>query len=352
MKGLRQTLRLIVGRGGFSGFSSNVSAASVHVCAVVCPKDAAALKSMPARPDVEFIVGNDMADFAVDTERIDSLMFIATGGKPDLMPELFDACPRVRWTHSLFAGVDALAPFIASRLSQSDVPLTNGRGAFSSSLAEYVLAAALHFNKQVPRCVENRQSQTWDKFVMPVLEGKTIGFVGYGNIGQSTARLAKAFGMKVLALRRNPGKVDASDVADETLGPEQKLELFRRSDFVVSVLPGTPETENFCDAEAFGAMKPDAVFISCGRGLVVDEDALADALQSRAIAGAALDVFKVEPLPKDSPLWACENLLLTAHNADFTEDYFELGWQVWVENFERHSTGQALVTPVSKTEGY
>ena len=231
------------------------------------------------------------------------------------------------------------------------MPLTNGRGAFSASLGEYVMAACLHFNKQIPLCMENRRSKTWDKFVMPVLDGKTIGLCGYGSIGKSIGRLAKAFDMKVLALCKDPEK-EGDHNSDEALGPDQKLEVFRRSDFVVNVMPGTPATANFCNAEAFAAMKSDAIFISCGRGLCVDEDALANALNSGSIAGAALDVFKVEPLPQESPLWNCKNLLFTAHNADFTEDYFELGWRVWAENYEQYSKGQPLVTLVSKADGY
>ena len=107
------------------------NAASVHTCAVVCPKDAGPiLKAMPVRSDVEFIIGNDMADFEGHTDRVESLMFIATGGNPALMPVLFDACKNVKWTHSLFAGVDALAPFIASHLSKYPLP-----PAFISSLS-------------------------------------------------------------------------------------------------------------------------------------------------------------------------------------------------------------------------
>merc|ERR1712232_279042 len=122
------------------------------------------------------------------------------------MSPIFSKCPNVKWVHSLFAGVDALAPFIKETLSnRPDVTLTNGKGAFSSSLAEYVLSSALYFNKQVRRCQANRATKQWDKFVMPELKGKTMGFCGFGHIGQTTAKLAKAFGMEVLALRRSGG---------------------------------------------------------------------------------------------------------------------------------------------------
>ena len=141
-------------------------------------------------------------------------------------------------------------------------------------------------------------------------------------------------------------------LADHVYGIEERARLFAESDFVVCALPGTAETADFCGAAEFGAMKETGVFISIGRGLAVDEAALAEALLAKRIAGAALDVFKVEPLPQESKLWECDNLVLTAHNADFTEDYFELGWSVWRANLDGIRAGTGVVTPVSKTAGY
>ena len=115
---------------------------------------------------------------------------------------------------------------------------------------------------------------------------------------------------------------------------------------------GTDHTKDFVSTAEFGAMKNTGVFISIGRGLVVDEDALNTALQTGGIAGAALDVFKKEPLSKESPLWDRENILITAHNADFTEDYFELGWKVWRENYECIKADKPVATPVEKAAGY
>jgi len=328
--------------------------------AVVSPKDNPALRAMPHdRPDLKFLVGNTREDLLAQEgiAGAEGLLFVPPGD-PAVLSEIFPRMPKVRWCHSFFAGVDALAPFVTAHLmkpnaSGVDVPLTNGRGAFSDSLAEWVMATALHFNKQMPRVVRNRQERRWDKFVMNTVAGKSIGFVGFGHIGQTTAKMAKAaFNMRVLALRRRV-ELSADDrLADVTYGPDEKLELFRNSDFVVCVLPGTPDTSNFCSINEFAAMKRDAAFISIGRGLAVDEDALANALLSKQIGGAAIDVFKQEPLPKESKLWDCENLILTAHNADFTESYFELGWSVWRNNLDGLRSGSGLVTPVDKRAGY
>ena len=159
-------------------------------------------------------------------------MFVAAGGDVKVLDPLWEAAPNIKWVHSFFAGVDALAPFIARRLAGTTVPLTNGKGAFSASLAEWVMTAVLHFNKQIPRVLRNREEKKWDKFVMNTVAGKTLGIVGYGDIGQSCARVAKAaFGMRVIALRHNPKQ--PSPHADEVLGPDRKRDLFSMSDFVV-----------------------------------------------------------------------------------------------------------------------
>jgi sodium/hydrogen exchanger 8 len=126
--------------------------------------------------------------------------------------------PGLRWAHGFYAGVDGMGEFVAE-LARTDVPLSNGRGAFSTSLAEYAMAAALHFNKQVPRCMDNRKHRVWDKFVMSELRGKTIGLLGWGHIAQATAKLAKAFEMRVHSLRRNAGKAENSGLVDLVFGP-------------------------------------------------------------------------------------------------------------------------------------
>ena len=329
--------------------------AKIATVAVICPPDSPALGGWDVPDGANVIIANDLDSFTSHDQfnNVNSLMFVAAGGDVKLLPQLYDRCSNVEWVHSLFAGVDKLAPFIASHLIRDNVPLTNGRGAFSDSLAEYTMAATLHFNKKITTIQANTRSKRWEKFVMPTLAGKTMGFLGFGHIGQTTARMAKALGMKIIALRRNPGKTDCVGLADVTYGMEDKSKVFQESDFVVSVLPGTPETVDFCGSAEFKSMKNDAVFISIGRGLVVDEDALADALQSNTIAGAALDVFKTQPLPAESKLWSCgDNVLITAHNADYTEEYFELGWDVWRGNLECFREGKGFLTLVDKTLGY
>ncbi|KAL1511024.1 hypothetical protein AB1Y20_005849 [Prymnesium parvum] len=343
------------------GFCKHISATRrVPTVAVVAPHDSPAIALMP-HEQAEFIVADSLDQMRSHPSfgSVEAMLWIPPG-PPSLLSELWRGghVPHCRWVHGFYAGVDAISDF-ARELAASDVPLTNGRGAFSSSLAEYAMAAALHFNKQIPRCMSNRQQRKWDKFVMHELRGRTLGLVGYGDIAKATAKIARAFGMRVIALRRNASKPDETGLADLILGPysgpiqpSHKRALFSESDVVVCVLPGTAETRHFVSTAEFEAMKPGSIFISMGRGIAVDEAALVQALRKGTIAGAALDVFEQEPLPTSSPLWECDNLLLTAHNADFTEDYFKLGWNVWSKNLSCYLDDQPLATIVDKRAGY
>jgi len=199
-----------------------------------------------------------------------------------------------KWLHSFFTGIDALSGFCASDLFEG-ASLTNARGAYSDSLAEWALTSCLYFNKQIPRCQENRLNKKWDKFTMGHLYGKTIGFVGFGHIATTTATLARAFGMKILALKRNVPKQQQQQhqIADAIYSSESACEMLRECDFVVCSLPGTPKTDGFMSSKEFEAMPSHSVFISIGRGSAVDEEALDHALRSGSIAGAALDVFRL-----------------------------------------------------------
>ena len=276
--------------------------------------------------------------------------------KPSILEAALDAHPECKWIHAFSAGVDYIAEFIKRRLLNSDVALSNGRGAFSDSLAEYAIAAALHFNKCFKRCEQNRLSKKWDKFVMPTIAGKTMGFVGYGHIGQTTAKLAAPLGLRLIGLRRHPNKRERSAANAPTLaatyGMDDSATFYSQCDFVVCSLPLTDESKEIINADSFEAMKASTVFISLGRGAVVDEAALHKALTTGQIAGAACDVFATEPLPESSPLWECDNLLMTAHNADLTEDYFPLAVKTWRENLEAFKKGGPLATPVDKGAGY
>ncbi len=271
---------------------------------------------------------------------------IAQGGQ--LRPA-WNKLRRLRWVHSISAGVDHL---LFPELIESEVVLTNGRGAFKRALAEFVLAAALYFAKDVPRLKRQQQGRLWQLFDMEELHGKTLGIVGYGEIGRASAALAKAFGMRVLALRRHPERA-AEDALPDELVPRDRLEdLLARSDFVLVSAALTAETRGLIGPAEIKAMRPTAVLINVGRGPVVVESALVDALTAGRIRGAALDVFDVEPLPGEHPFYRMENVLLSPHTADHVAGWLEQAVEVFLGNFARFGSGQALVNVVDKRLGY
>ena len=301
--------------------------------------------------DAELINAATAQELQNKAEAIDALVWVPGVAAAEVTRAFETLQPK--WVHSFPAGVDGLSGFLSSDALQSrTVPVTNGKGAFSSSLAEYVIASIMHFTKQVPRCLTNQRDKKWDPFVMDVVAGKTVGFVGYGHIAQQSAVLCKALGMRIIACRRSEGGNDIV-VPSQTYAPDQRLKLFEESDYVVCSLPGTSHTQNFCSTAEFGAMKRTGVFVSLGRGAAVDEDALVDVLSKGQIRGAALDVFKEEPLPASSPLWTLgDRILITAHNADLTEDYFDLGWSVFADNYRRFVADEPLSTLIDVSRGY
>jgi phosphoglycerate dehydrogenase-like enzyme len=257
--------------------------------------------------------------------------------------------PRVRWVHSCSAGLDgALFP----ALRDSPVLLTSGRGVFSDALGEFVIGAVLFFAKQFRRMVRGQEAGVWDQFDTMMIAGRTMGIVGYGDIGHAAAKRAHALGMKVLSVRRRPQLSQGDALVDEVMGPDRLGELVARSDYIVVTAPLTPETRGLIGDAEFGAMKPETVIINVGRGPVIDEVALIHALQAKRIRGAALDVFHSEPLPADHPFYRLDNVLLSPHCADRTADWREQAMRLFLDNFGRFRRGEPLLNLVDKRLGY
>ncbi|HZS57437.1 MAG TPA: D-2-hydroxyacid dehydrogenase [Bryobacteraceae bacterium] len=271
------------------------------------------------------------------------------GGIP--FKPVWERTKHLKWVHTLSAGVEsALIP----ELVNSPVPLTNARGVFAPSLAEFVVLAMLYFYKRVRRLVESQRAHKWDNFLVDWLRGKTMGVVGYGEIGRESARLAKALGVKIYAIRRNPERSQNDPIVDRLFSTTELHQMLAEVDVVLAAAPLTPETKHVLGKAAFAVMKPSAIVINVGRGPVVDEAALIQALQKKQIAGAALDVFEAEPLSKDSPLWDMENVLISPHCTDRTTnpDWLDLSAQCFVDNFYRYIKGEPLKNVVDKKAGY
>jgi len=269
-------------------------------------------------------------------------------GSRELLRALFGMGEKVRWTHSKAAGLDNL---LFPELVESEILLTNGRGVFSPSLGEFVLAVILYFAKDFRRMIRNQMAAVWEPFDVEEISGQTVGILGYGDIGRAVATRVHAMGMRVLATKRHvPASTDP--LVERFYKPEERREMMARSDYIVATAPLTEETRHMISDAEFAVMKSTAVVINVGRGPVIDEAALLRALTTKRIKGAGLDVFEHEPLPAGSPLYKLENVLLSPHCADHTADWQDQAMRFFLAQYARFEKGESLENVVNKRLGY
>ena len=276
------------------------------------------------------------------------VLFYWAGATEDIRGILAGA-PKLEWIHTRHAGMDRI---LFPELIASAIPLTNGSGVFSESLGEFAMLGALYFAKDVPRRLKSKAERRWDVFDNDEVSKQTLGVVGHGDIGRAVAWRAKALGMRVLALRRDTSPRAGDEHVDRVFPGAALHEMLRECDYVVVAAPLTPETKGLMGKPEFEAMKPGAIIMNVGRGPVIDESAMIEALQNKRIRGAALDVFEVEPLPDNSPLWSMENVLISAHCADHTRDWLDDTVVFFREQFTRWRKGEPLRNLVDKRAGY
>ncbi len=266
-----------------------------------------------------------------------------------LPQNLISRAPKLKWVQVMTAGVDR---FLNDEFRQSSVMLTTVSGIHATPIGEFVLGLMLMFAKQSPLCFKLKQEKQWQSFTPTLLRSKTVGIVGLGHIGREVARLAKAFGMRVLATSRSATQGARARYVDILFPRDQLPQLLADSDFVVLTLPLTPETRRLIGEREFRAMKPIAYLINVARGAIVDEAALIRALEGRWIAGAGLDVFTTEPLPADSKLWELPSVILSPHVSGTMEDYIIRATEVFCENMRRYLGGKKLLNVVDREKGY
>jgi phosphoglycerate dehydrogenase-like enzyme len=257
---------------------------------------------------------------------------------------------NLKWVHFASAGVEkSLNPALRAK----NVMLTCSRGIHAATIAEYVLMQMLAHSKNLRRAYKYQDQRRWAfEELLPArfdLEGKTLAVIGLGSIGRRVARLAKAFDMKVIGTVNRPRRIaNVSKVY-----PSAKLkQCLAEADFVVLATPLTDKTLHLIGREELAAMKPNAFLVNIGRGKLVDEAALIEALENKRIAGAALDVFEVEPLPADSPLWAMENVTVTPHYSGMAEELWVKVTELFCENAKRYRDGKRLLGIVDGEKGY
>ena len=264
------------------------------------------------------------------------------GVPPGLLPRM----PKLRWAQALTAGVEGW-------LALPDLPpglvLTCARGTHGESMPENILGALFHITKPYAAIAEAQKESRWTRRVATPLNGATLGILGLGAIGQEVARLATALRMRVIGTRRNPAPLPG---LAEVLPPERTDEVLAQSDYVLLLLPATPETENSIDAARLARMKPGAWLLNFGRGaLIVDADLIA-AVKDRRIAGAVLDVFRQEPLPPEDPFWTTEGILVLPHIGGMHPRRDEVVAKLLAENLGRFLDGRPLREVVDRAAGY
>jgi phosphoglycerate dehydrogenase-like enzyme len=287
-------------------------------------------------PDVELSIGTNADALRRDARNADAVLIAPRF--TSVLTELWLDLGNVRWIHTLAAGVESL-PF--DLLRHSNILITNSRGLYADALGEFAIAAMLWFAKDLRRLIRNQDDRRWQPYDVQRLEGQTVGIIGYGGIGHAVGRRAAALGMRVLTTRRR------RELGDPTIE-----EVIAESHYVVMCTPLTPSTHRLMSRERIALMRPEAVFINIGRGRTVDEEALIDALRNRRIRGAALDVFEIEPLPPEHPLWQLDNVLISPHSADHTDDAHLRAMNFFIENLRRFRAGESLENVVDKIEQY
>ena len=247
--------------------------------------------------------------------------------------------PRLRFLQAMFAG--AGQQLRAARLTREElerVAFASTAGVHATPLAEWSIFGLLAFTTGLPRLLQDKAERRWDRYPGDELRGKTLLVVGVGSIGREVVRLARAFGMNVVGVKRH---------ADgEWSGPERLHELAERADAVVITLPLTDETRNLVDREAIDALRDGAILVNVGRGGVLDEEALVDAIRSGKLRGAALDVFAEEPLPESSPLWSLDNVIVSPHTATLSIHENARIVELFAENLRRYLAGEELVNRI------
>jgi phosphoglycerate dehydrogenase-like enzyme len=281
--------------------------------------------------------------------------------------ELLLRAPSLKWIQLLSAGADhILKGLLAER---RDIAVTTASGIHATPIAEYTIGSMLAFAHGLHLTMRSQIKREWRRNsdfmgIADSLRGKTLGVIGYGSIGRETARIGSALGMTVLALKRNPD--DHADtgwnppgvgdpegrIPARWFGPQEREALLSESDYITVTLPMTPHTSKFIGAREFTAMRPNAYIVNIGRGGVIDQNALIEALKANRIAGAGLDVFEREPLERESELWDLENVILTPHMSGAYKDYNTGACALFADNLKRYRTNQSLYNLVDRALGY
>ena len=296
-------------------------------------------------PGLDFVFVTSEEDQSREIKDADVLL-----GTPSR--EVFLAADHLRWMHCPGTGIDKLTTI--PEIADSDVVLTNARGPHAAPMADHVMGMCIAFAHRTNEMVVDQRAHHWDtgkydrSFIE--MEGTTMGILALGGIGNAVARRAAAFGMDVYAVDKDP--YDAPPGVRAVWGLERLDDLLSMADWFVVTAPYTADSRGMIDAAKLSLMKPTAHLIVISRGGIVDEEALFDALQNRRIAGAGIDAFEVEPLPKDSPWWDLDNVIISPHASALTVEMWEGRREIFRENLRRFLANEPFIYVCDKTAGF
>lgn len=248
--------------------------------------------------------------------------------------ELLKKASKLEWIHALTTGVDYIVNLPSLK---KEMIITSTRGIHGPQVSEMAFLLMLALNRNFPEVVRNQDKRTWERWPGKLLWKKKVGILGVGIIGEEIARKCKAFGMEVFGMDIIKRKLDCIDVF---YGPEDIIKVAKEVDYFVIVAPYTPQTEKMVDSKVLSAMKPTAFLLNLGRGEIIDEEALISILKLGKIAGAGLDTYYREPLPKDHPFWEMKNVIVSPHVAGMSDVYVEQALTIFEENLRRFLKGE------------
>ena len=267
--------------------------------------------------------------------------------------ELASLAPNVRWVQATSAGIGEYVRRMGYAESMPGTVFTTASGVHARPLAEFCIMMMLAFHKKLLQSLRDQRVRRWDRFAADELDGQTMVIVGVGRIGKEIARLANAFGMRVVGVKRTVAGVNLRDLhLDALYGPSDLPRALSEAQNLVLIVPHTGETDRLIGARELAMLPRDAVFINIGRGALVDEPALIDALRSGHLLGAGLDVFAQEPLPPDSPLWGMENVIVCAHSASTAYRENERITDLFCRNLRRYLDGEPLLNRFDHALGF
>ncbi|MDW7669604.1 MAG: D-2-hydroxyacid dehydrogenase [Bacillota bacterium] len=307
------------------------------------PFDTAKLKELSKDfPDINFEFTNTEEDLIEKIPNADALLTMK------LKDEHLELAQKLEWIQGLMAGVDYLP---LDTIEKRGIILTTGRGIHKNHMTEYALSMMILDARSLDQLIIKQQNKEWDpNFKQDEIKGKTLGIIGLGSIGQELARKASFMGMDVIGVKRSYSPVPH---VRKIYTNDEVEEVFKNSDYIVNLLPFTPETEKFVSEKLMSIMKPTACMLNLGRGGTVDEEALYNALKNKVFRKYISDVFETEPLPKESPLWDLDNIVITPHICGPNINYMDKAYDIVKENIEKYQKDKStMINQYSFKRGY